>query len=166
MISVWHQTWSAHDQSLDQCMISQVISAWSITWSVHDLKKMIWWILLSVGLENMEEGEKIHAHCSQEWNTLNTYSARHTWGQMVNFRHRHTHSFSCFFSCYQNDLSGLLHVQTKLSFLAQNLLLTSNTRRIKSNLSLHHTGYLISISSSHLLVLVGLLLFQQLWSPC
>ena len=85
---------------------------------------------------------------------------------MVNFRHMHTHSFSHLFSCYKKDLCGLLNVQTKLSFLAQNLLLASNTRRIKSNLSLHHTGYLISISSNHLLVLVGLLLFQQLWSPC
>ena len=31
MISVWHQTWSVHDQSYDQCMISQVTSAWSFT---------------------------------------------------------------------------------------------------------------------------------------
>ena len=29
-------TWSVHDQSRDQCMISHVISAWSATWSVHD----------------------------------------------------------------------------------------------------------------------------------
>ena len=35
-ISVWQQTWSAHDESHNQCMISQVISAWSITWSLHD----------------------------------------------------------------------------------------------------------------------------------
>ena len=97
---------------------------------------------------------------------LNSCSARHMWGQMVSFRHMHTHSFSHFFSCYQKDLSGLLNVQTKLSFIAQNLLLTSNTQRIRSNLSLHHTGYLINISSNHPLVLVGLLLFQQRWSPC
>lgn len=78
--------------------------------------------------------------------------------------HAHTHSFSHFFSCYQKD-SLSLNVQTKLSFLAQNLLLTSNTQRIKSNLSLHHTLPYV-ISSNHPLVLAGLLLFQQLLSPC
>ena len=73
------------------------------------------------------------------------------WEQMVNFRHMHTHSFSHFFSCYQKDLSGLLNVQTKLSFLAQNLLLTSNTQRIKSNP--HHQGshlfFPSALQSSH-----------------
>ena len=43
VISVWSSTWSVHDQARDQCMISYVISAWSLTWPVYGSYVIIAW---------------------------------------------------------------------------------------------------------------------------